>query len=125
LTHRLLSAVAGLIAVASAAIFSAASFASNSSAFRGTLVGSASALGEVTLTRNGRTVSSLKSGRYRFVVTDSTSHSGFLLDRPNGTTTEVTGSSFVGKRTVTLTLKPGHWAYRGVVGRIHAFTVVA
>ena len=33
--------------------------------------------------------------------------------------------TLVGKRTVTLTLRRGHWPYRGVVGRIHAFTVVA
>jgi len=33
--------------------------------------------------------------------------------------------TLVGKRTVTLTLRRGHWPYRAFVGRIHAFTVVA
>jgi hypothetical protein len=115
----------GLIARSGPAVGGAASGASSVDPFRGTLVGTASALGAVTLSRDGKTVSSLRSGPYRFVVEDATSHSGFLLDRPNGTTIDLTSSSFVGKRTVTLTLKVGHWAYRGIVGRIHEFTVVA
>jgi hypothetical protein len=117
--------LAGLTALSGAAVLGTASEASSLDPFRGTLVGTAGALGEVTPSRNGKTVSSLRSGQYRLVVEDATSHSGFLLDRPNGTTIEVTSSPFVGKRTVTLTLRRGHWAYRGVVGRIHEFTVVA
>jgi hypothetical protein len=115
----------GLIALSGPAVGGAASGASGIDPFRGTLVGTSGALGEVTLSRNGKTVSKLRSGRYRFVIEDATSHSGVLLDRPNGTTIEVTSSPFVGKRTVTFTLKAGHWAFRGILGRIHEFIVVA
>jgi hypothetical protein len=96
-----------------------------SAPFRGTVVGTASSLGEVTLTRGGKAVSTLKSGRYKFVIDDTTAHSGFLLDRPNGTTLVVTSLAFVGKRTVTVTLNRGHWGYHGALGSIHKLTVVA
>jgi hypothetical protein len=66
-TNRVLG---GLIALAGVAVLSAASDASSVDRFRGTLVGSAGAMGEVTLGREGKTVSKLRSGRYRFVIED-------------------------------------------------------
>jgi hypothetical protein len=92
--------------------------------FRGTLHGTADTLGRVTLARNGKRVSSLKAGRYKLVVVDKASRSGFILDRPNLATITVTTSPFVGTRTKTVTLTPGGWSFHGAVGALHDFTVV-
>jgi hypothetical protein len=92
---------------------------------RGTLLGTADTLGRVTLTHKGKPVSTLKAGRYKVVVTDKAPQSGFIFDRPNFTTITVTSSPFVGKGTKTVTLTPGGWSYRGSVGALHDFTVVA
>lgn len=97
---------------------------SASAPFRGTLVGTAGTLGRVTLSRRGRPVVSLKSGRYMIVINDSVSHSGFVMERPNGTEIVVTSWAFVGKRTTTLALTPGRWSFHGAVGDLHYFTVV-
>jgi hypothetical protein len=113
----LVGIVAALVTVAPA------SGASTGAPFRGTLLGTAGTLGRVTLSRQGKPVVSLKSGRYRIVIDDSVSHSGFVLERPNGAEIVVTSWAFVGKRTTTLTLTPGRWAFHGAVGDLHQFTV--
>jgi len=94
-----------------------------SSAFRGTLVATVAA-GKLTLSRNGKDVSSLKTGRYRIAVDDRTAAGGFALQRPKGETVQVTAPSFVGKRSIMLTLRPGRWAYSSATAR-RTFTVVA
>jgi hypothetical protein len=90
---------------------------------RGTLTGTAGTLGRVTLSRHGKPVVSLKSGRYKIAVVDTTDGSGFVLERPNLTQIVVTSVPFVGKRARTVALTPGRWSYRGAVGAIHEFTV--
>jgi hypothetical protein len=97
--------------------------ASAASPIRGTLNGTADTLGRVTLTHNGKRVSSLKAGRYTVAVVDKAPRSGFIFDRPNFTTITVTSSPFVGKRTTTVTLTPGSWSFHGAVGALHTFTV--
>jgi hypothetical protein len=91
--------------------------------FRGTLAATVAA-GKLTLSRNGRAVSKLKTGRYRIAVDDRTTTGGFMLLRPNKDTVRVTASAFVGKRAVTLTLRPGGWSYGSgsVTRRFTVFT---
>ena len=93
--------------------------------FRGTLLGTVGAAGKLTLSHKGKRVSSLKPGRYKIAVDDRTPKGGFTIRRPNRKTVTVTGSSFVGKHTVTLQLKAGEWMFYSSASKKHAFTVVA
>jgi len=93
--------------------------------FRGTLTGMVNSAGTLTLHQAGKSVSSLKSGRYRIAVKDETPKSGFTIERRNGQPVIVTGSSFVGKRTVTFTLTAGQWMFYTSTGKKHHFVVVA
>jgi hypothetical protein len=86
--------------------------------FRGTLVGTVGAGGSLTLSRNGKDVSSLQAGRYRISVDDRTSRLGFQLAPASGRKLTVTSPSFVGEQRMTVTLTPGRWTFGG-----HRFTV--
>jgi hypothetical protein len=79
--------------------------------FRGTLSGDVSTTGKLTLTFKGKSVSSLKSGRYKVVVLDETSKSSFTLQRLGRTAVKLTGLPFVGRKTVAVTLNPGQWMF--------------
>jgi hypothetical protein len=83
-----------------------------------TLTGTVGATGAVTLSRNGRRVTSLRAGRYNISVDDKTSRVGFRLVPSTGAALTVTSSSFVGERRMTVTLTPGRWSFGG-----HALTV--
>ena len=96
---------------------------SSGTPFRGTLMGTAGIGGQVTLSRNGVRVASLKSGRYRVVINDTSPHNGFVFDRPNLTQIVVTTHPFIGRRTKTVTLTPGRWDFHGALGALHEFTV--
>ncbi len=91
---------------------------------RGTLVGALSATGKPTLTSKGRTVSTLKSGRYTFSITDQDSKGGFWVQRLQRNAITLTGVPFVGKRTVKVDLKVGQWMFFTGHGKIHYFVVV-
>jgi hypothetical protein len=93
--------------------------------FRGTLVGTVSSTGKITLSHDGKSVSSLKSGRYKIAVEDKTPKGGFTIERGHKQPVPVTGSSFVGKHAVTLHLKPGEWTFYSSAGEKHHFTVAA
>ena len=77
--------------------------------FRGTITGAVSAAGKLTFSFGGKSVSTLKAGRYTFSVTDRSKTSGFLLQKNSGLVT-VTGVSFVGKHTDTVRLTKGSWS---------------
>jgi hypothetical protein len=81
--------------------------------FRGSLVGTVGATGALTLSRNGKSVSSLPAGRYSISVDDRTPRTGFQLVPATGRTLTVTSSSFVGERRMTLTLGAGRWSFGG------------
>jgi hypothetical protein len=94
--------------------------------FRGTLTGTVDAAGKLALTLKGKSVSTLKSGRYTVTVTDHSSKSGFTVQEVRKGATTVTGVPFVGKHSVTLTLKPGQWFfYATFVGKKNYFIVIA
>jgi hypothetical protein len=94
--------------------------------FRGTLAGTVSTAGRLTLTRNGKGVSTIKSGRYKITIDDKTSRSGFTVQEIRKQPVAVTGVSFVGKRSVTVELKAGQWFfYSPSAGKKNYFVVSA
>ena len=65
----------------------------------------------ISLTKGGKKVTSLKAGvRYRFEITDRSSAHDFHLSGP-GVNKVITGVGFVGKKSVTLTLKRGTYRF--------------
>jgi hypothetical protein len=95
-----------------------------SAPFRGTLIGMVSSAGKLTLSHNGKSVTALRSGRYKLTIDDLTPKDGFTIEKRNRSVT-VTGSSFVGKQTVTFYLSAGQWMFYSSTGTKHHFTVVA
>src|SRR5437867_12991440 len=56
----------------------------------------------------GKTVKTLKAGKYTFVVKDTASIHNFTLDGPGLPDKEITGTSFTGTKSKTLKLKKGN-----------------
>ena len=77
--------------------------------FRGTLTAAVSAAGRLTFAYKGKSVTHLKPGRYTVAVSDRSSTSGFLLEKPKHAATTVSGTTFVGKRAATVRLTTGRW----------------
>ena len=62
-------------------------------------------------TAKGKT---LKAGKYTFVITDKASIHNFTIEREKGgpkIEKTLTGTSFQGKKTLTMTLKKGSWKF--------------
>jgi hypothetical protein len=78
--------------------------------FRGTITGAVSAAGKLTFSFGGKSVKTLKAGRYKFSVTDKSKASGFLLQKKAPGMVTVTGLSFVGKHADTVRLTKGSWS---------------
>lgn len=77
---------------------------------RGTIEGSISASGKLTLSYKGKSVKRLTAGRYTFKITDRSSSHGFMLER-SAKTLSLTAAAFVGKRTATVDLTAGSWLF--------------
>jgi len=92
--------------------------------FRGGVTAAVSAAGTLTLVRNGKGVTSLKTGRYQFVIVDRSKTKGFTLQRGHTKFQTLTGVAFTGKRSVTVALKSGAWTFSSAGAGSHAFTVV-
>jgi hypothetical protein len=90
---------------------------------KGTLSGTLTADGKPTLMSKGKTVSSLKAGRYKFVITDQDPKGSFIIQAVKKRSTDLTGVEFVGKRSATVTLKAGRWMYYSDLGKAHYFLV--
>ena len=83
-----------------------------SAAVEGTLTGALPTKGKPTLTNKGKPVSVLKTGRYKFAISDQTKKGAFVVEAVNGgTVKDLTTAPFVGRRSVTLELTPGRWMY--------------
>jgi hypothetical protein len=92
---------------------------------RGSLAGSVSAAGKLTLESNGKAVSKLKSGRYTFVITDSSKKTGFVVQQNHRVAKTVTAPAYTGKKSVTLDLSAGQWFfYASFIGTKNFFIVV-
>jgi plastocyanin len=59
----------------------------------------------------GKKVTTLKHGKYTFIVGDKSSIHNFTLNGPGTKNKTITGTSFVGTKTVTLTLKKGTYRF--------------
>jgi hypothetical protein len=92
--------------------------------FRGTLTGTVDAGGRLTLRAGGKPVTSLKAGRYTVAVSDHSPRNGFIVQGIGKSAETVTGVPFVGRRSATLSLKPGQWFfYPTFVGKKTYFLV--
>jgi hypothetical protein len=92
----------------------------------GLLAASVSATGKVTLSYQGRPITSVSAGRYTLTVTDHSRQSGFVLKQIRKAALPVTTAAFVGRRSVILTLGPGEWFfYSAPTGKESNFIVVA
>ena len=59
----------------------------------------------------GKKVTTLKHGKYAFIVADKSGIHNFTLNGPGIKNKTITGTSFVGTKTVTLTLKKGSYTF--------------
>jgi hypothetical protein len=91
--------------------------------YRGVLVARVAASGTATLTRSGRKVAALASGRYAIEVHDTTRHAGFFVEWGRHKPLAVSGVAYVGRQRRTVTLTPGRWTYFSTAGRSTPFTV--
>jgi len=68
----------------------------------------------IMLKQGAAKVKTLKAGTYTFVVTDKSAIHNFTIEREKGgpkIEKTLTGTSFQGKKTVSMTLKKGSWKY--------------
>jgi hypothetical protein len=63
----------------------------------------------ITLRQDGKVITSVKAGKYTFVVTDASNKQSFNLGGPG--VSKTTGVSFVGRTTWTVNLKKGTYTY--------------
>jgi hypothetical protein len=76
-----------------------------------TLAGTVTASGRLELALHGKSITSLKHGRYLIAVTDHSNTTGFFLARAGHATLSASGAAFVGRRTVAVTLTKGRWSF--------------
>ncbi len=65
----------------------------------------------ITLKKAGKKVTTLKRGSYSITVSDRSSSHDFVLSGPGIKNKMITGLSFKGTKTVTVTLKKGTYTY--------------
>jgi hypothetical protein len=94
--------------------------------FRGTLTGTVTAAGSVSLKLAGKPVQSLKAGKYTLAIADGSTKAGFNIQQIKSSPITITAAAFTGKRSKTLTLKAGQWFfYPTFVGRKTYFIVTS
>jgi hypothetical protein len=88
------------------------------------LNGGVSSKGLVSLLDQGHAIKTLPAGKYRFTILDKDSKGGFSILGPKSTkVSALTGTRFVGRRTVTLNLTTGRWVFYSNVGKQSTFMV--
>jgi hypothetical protein len=92
---------------------------------RGVLFATVGPKGELALSRNDKTVSSLKQGKWTLSVRDDSKTTGFTLQQLSKSPVAVTTGSYYGFKEVTVTLTPGQWTFFSPGGKKHAFRVIA
>jgi hypothetical protein len=78
--------------------------------FRGTLLGTVTS-GKLTLTSKGKPVTTILAGRYKIVITDASRTGGFTIQETGRPGTTITGVTYKGKHSATLTLGAGQWFF--------------
>jgi len=92
----------------------AAAFLVSAQASTPKLIGTVGPGYTITLKQGTAKVKTLKAGKYVFVITDKASIHNFTIEREKGgpkIEKTLTGTSFQGKKTVTVTLKTGSWKF--------------
>jgi hypothetical protein len=84
--------------------------------FRGTLTGAVNAAGKLSIAFRGKSVTSLKAGRYAIAVADRSSSNGFVVTGKSSSVS-ITGMAFVGKHTQTVSLTAGKWSFGPRAGK--------
>jgi len=92
---------------------------------RGTLAGMVSAGGKLALTVHGKPVTSLKEGRYTVAIVDGSKALGFALRGFRGAPITITSAAFVGRKALTVALKPGRWFAYSSRSKTIAFSVTS
>jgi plastocyanin len=68
----------------------------------------------ITLKKGTTKVKTLRAGKYLFVISDKAGIHNFTIEREKGgpkIEKTLTGTTFMGKKTVAMTLKKGTWKY--------------
>jgi len=97
-----------------AAGLAAAAFLMSAQASTPKLTGTVGPGYTITLKQGAAKVKTLKAGKYTFVITDKAAIHNFTIEREKGgpkIEKTLTGTSFQGKKTMTVTLKTGSWKY--------------
>ena len=79
--------------------------------FRGRLSAVVTASGRLSVAFHGKSVSRLRAGRYTISVTDRSSTNGFGLKTSRRKTVQITGGTFLGKRSMSVVLTAGKWLF--------------
>jgi plastocyanin len=108
-----LAARLGVVLALAAAALTAAAIATAKPVAAVTLRGTVGPRYTISLTKNGRNVTSLRAGNYRFVVSDRSRIHNFVLEKEHGGRfeRELTDVGGVGTRTATVKLTRGTWKY--------------
>ena len=93
--------------------------------FRGALDGIVYGDGNLSLTRLGKKVVTLKSGRYTFFVDDESKTRGFTVQAAGKQPVTITSAGFKGTHDVTLSLQAGRWLFYSPGVKKSSFVVVA
>jgi plastocyanin len=103
------------LAVLTAIALSVAGAAFSGSTSTPTLKGVVGPGYSIKLTKGGKSVKSLKAGKYRFVITDKSTIHNFTVEREKPTKPKlekhITSTAFKGSKTIVMTLKRGSWSY--------------
>jgi hypothetical protein len=91
--------------------------------FQGWLNAQVSTTGKLTLVFRGKTVKSLKAGRYTFSVVDRASKGRFTLQKSGKPAVTLTKVPFVGSKSVTVALTQGRWMFYSSPTKKQFFTV--
>ena len=93
--------------------------------FRGALDAIVFGNGNLSLTRLGKKVATLKSGRYTFFVDDESKARGFTVQQLHRQGVTITTPTFKGTHDATISLKPGQWFFYSPGVKKSSFVVVA
>jgi len=77
--------------------------------YAGTLSITLTAKDKLVVTKSGKPVTSLDTGKYKLVVTDKSAKRSVMLKRVNGSARTLTSTAFKGKKTIGLDLFGGTW----------------
>jgi len=85
--------------------------------FRGTVTAAVSAAGRLSLAYKGKSLTTLKAGKYTIAVTDRSANAGLVLQKLERSPVPITGSAFMGARSVHVQLTAGRWLFAGGRGQ--------